>query len=94
MVQGQDGFAIPFLYDSFIHYFTPVYPDAIQAKGLLHSGCDKARTVARYELLKQPDKQELSTAYPVCFSRRACPKLWGRLAVCEASHFGSWSGDC
>ena len=21
-----------FLYDSFIHYFTPVYPDAIQAK--------------------------------------------------------------
>jgi len=21
-----------FLYDSFIHYFTPVYPDAIQAE--------------------------------------------------------------
>jgi len=31
MVRGQDGFATPFLYDSFIHYFTPVYPDAIQA---------------------------------------------------------------
>ena len=29
-------FATPFLYDSFIHYSTPVYPDAIQAKGLLH----------------------------------------------------------
>src|SRR5665811_1883840 len=28
MARGQDGFAIPFLYDSFIHYFTPVYPDA------------------------------------------------------------------
>ena len=25
-------FATPFLYDSFIHYFTPVYPDAIQAR--------------------------------------------------------------
>ena len=24
--------ATPFLYDSFIHYFTPVYPDAIQAE--------------------------------------------------------------
>jgi len=31
MARGQDGFATPFLYDSFIHYFTPVYPDAIQA---------------------------------------------------------------
>jgi hypothetical protein len=29
-------FATPFLYDSFIHYFTPVYPDAIQAGGLRH----------------------------------------------------------
>src|SRR5580698_10362227 len=29
MVRGQDGFAIPFPYDSFIHCSTPVYPDAI-----------------------------------------------------------------
>src|SRR5258706_2760367 len=29
---GSGWFAIPFPYDSFIHYFTPVYPDAIQAK--------------------------------------------------------------
>ena len=29
---GSRWFAIPFLYDSFIHYFTPVYPDAIQAE--------------------------------------------------------------
>jgi len=36
MARGQDGFASPFLYDSFIHYFTPVYPDAIQANRLLH----------------------------------------------------------
>ena len=28
---GSGWFATPFLYDSFIHYFTPVYPDAIQA---------------------------------------------------------------
>jgi hypothetical protein len=28
---GQDGSLFLFLYDSFIHYFTPVYPDAIQA---------------------------------------------------------------
>jgi len=35
MARGQDGFASPFLYDSFIHYFTPVYPDAIQAIRLL-----------------------------------------------------------
>jgi hypothetical protein len=28
--------ATPFLYDSFIHYSTPVYPDAIQPEGLPH----------------------------------------------------------
>ena len=33
---GSGWFATPFLYDSFIHYFTPVYPDAIQATGLPH----------------------------------------------------------
>ena len=30
--------ATPFLHDAFIHYFTPVYPDAIQATGLPHFG--------------------------------------------------------
>src|ERR1039458_7206354 len=29
---GSGWFATPFLYDSLIHYFTPVYPDAIQAR--------------------------------------------------------------
>ncbi|MGO4881249.1 MAG: hypothetical protein ACLP59_10545, partial [Bryobacteraceae bacterium] len=33
---GSGWFATPFLYDSFIHYFTPVYPDAIQAERLAH----------------------------------------------------------
>jgi hypothetical protein len=33
---GSGWFATPFLYDSFIHYLTPVYPDAIQANRLLH----------------------------------------------------------
>jgi hypothetical protein len=33
---GSGWFATPFLYDSFIHYFTPVYPDAIQAENLPH----------------------------------------------------------
>jgi hypothetical protein len=28
MTQGQDGYATPFLYDSFIRDSTPVYPDA------------------------------------------------------------------
>src|ERR1041384_1707901 len=32
MTRGQDGFATPFLYDSFIHYSTPVYPDAPQVR--------------------------------------------------------------
>jgi hypothetical protein len=32
MARGQHGFASPFLYDSFIHYFTPVYPDASKLK--------------------------------------------------------------
>ena len=35
MTRGQDGFATPFLYDSFIHYSTPVYPDAPQVGPLL-----------------------------------------------------------
>jgi hypothetical protein len=29
---GSGWFATPFLYESFIHYFTPVYPDAIQTR--------------------------------------------------------------
>ena len=29
MARGQDGFATPFLYDSFIHNSTPVYPGAL-----------------------------------------------------------------
>ena len=29
---GPGWFATPFLYDSFIHYFTPVYPDTIQPR--------------------------------------------------------------
>jgi hypothetical protein len=33
---GSGWFATPFPYDSFIHYFTPVYPDTIQAEGLRH----------------------------------------------------------
>ena len=32
MTRGQDGSLLLFLYDSFIHYFTPVYPDAIQTR--------------------------------------------------------------
>jgi hypothetical protein len=32
---GQDGSL--FLYDSFIHYFTPVYPDAIRINNLPHN---------------------------------------------------------
>ena len=31
---GSGWFATPFLYDSFIHYFTPVYPDASRPGGL------------------------------------------------------------
>jgi hypothetical protein len=31
MARDRDGFATPFLYYSFIRYFTPLYPDAIQA---------------------------------------------------------------
>ena len=34
---GSGWIATPFLHDSFIHYFTPVYPDAIQAEGLPHT---------------------------------------------------------
>ena len=33
---GSGWFATPFLYDSFIHYFTPVYPDAIHAECVRH----------------------------------------------------------
>jgi hypothetical protein len=37
---GSGWFAIPFLYGSCIHYFTPVYPDAIHAKSVRHRcGC-------------------------------------------------------
>jgi len=34
---GSGWFATPFLHDSFIHYITPVYPDAIQATDLPHN---------------------------------------------------------
>jgi hypothetical protein len=32
MARGQSGSLLLSLYDSFIHYFTPVYPDAIHAE--------------------------------------------------------------
>jgi hypothetical protein len=35
--RGQDGSLFLLLYDSFIHYFTPVYPDAIQIDNLPHA---------------------------------------------------------
>src|ERR1039458_729798 len=41
---GSGWFATPFLYDSFIHYFTPVYPDAIQAKGLFRIAAGRNET--------------------------------------------------
>jgi hypothetical protein len=34
--RGQDGSLFLLLYDSFIHYFTPVYPDAIRVGNLPH----------------------------------------------------------
>jgi len=40
---GSGWFATPFLHDSFIHYFTPVYPDANVAVGM-----PVARLVARH----------------------------------------------
>jgi hypothetical protein len=30
--RAQNGSLLPFLYHSFIHYFTPVYPDAVQSR--------------------------------------------------------------
>jgi hypothetical protein len=41
--RGQDGSLFLLLYDSFIHYFTPVYPDAIQINNLPHIGIVAAR---------------------------------------------------
>ena len=34
----SEWFATPFLCDSFIHYFTPVYPDAIQSRSFGPTG--------------------------------------------------------
>jgi hypothetical protein len=46
---GSGWFATPFLYDSFIHYFTPVYPDANQAESpmslTLHFSLDKTKEI-------------------------------------------------
>jgi hypothetical protein len=39
---GAHKFGIPSL-----HYFTPVYPDAIQAKRLLHGGVEKRGGLSR-----------------------------------------------
>src|SRR5207244_822634 len=38
MARGQSGLLCLSLYDSLIHYSTPVYPDAIPAGGPLHGG--------------------------------------------------------
>ncbi len=40
---GSGWIATPFLHDSFIHYSTPVYPDAIQADMLLRIGLPARR---------------------------------------------------
>src|SRR6266567_6043289 len=49
---GSGWFATPFLYDSFIHYFTPVYPDAIQAISLRHKNAMLSRPVAACETVE------------------------------------------
>jgi hypothetical protein len=53
MARGQDGFAIPFLYDSFIHDFTPVYPDAIQVANLPRKAAGRKPTAIGLEDYEQ-----------------------------------------
>ena len=43
MARGQSGLLRLSLYDSFIHYSTPVYPDAIPAGSLLHTNQNSIR---------------------------------------------------
>ena len=46
MTRGQDGIATPFLYDSFIHNSTPVYPGAL-SNLLEQEGCIRNRSTHR-----------------------------------------------
>src|SRR6266481_864807 len=46
MARGQSGLLRLSLYDSFIHYSTPVYPDAIPAESPLHVCTFVARVIS------------------------------------------------
>ena len=45
---GSGWFATPFLYDSFIHDSTPVYPDAIHASALLQLASGERQLAAAF----------------------------------------------
>ena len=55
MARGQSGLLRLSLYDSFIHYSTPVYPDAIPAGGLLHGGAFRCEN--QYSMPSQPGSE-------------------------------------
>jgi hypothetical protein len=67
---GQDGSLFLLLYDSLIHYFTPVYPDAIQINYLPHRGSQAApRTLWADSAPKTGSPGSVSN--PICFSTEA-----------------------
>ena len=49
---GSGWFATPFLHDSFIHYSTPVYPDANQANCLPHLAATNPSLTSLQKLLR------------------------------------------
>ena len=66
---GSGWFATPFLYDSFIHYFTPVYPDASRLRGL-SGGSHRASKTSRGGMSSwQPNKAMPQASRPVGTTR-------------------------
>jgi hypothetical protein len=65
---GSGWFATPFQYDSCIHYFTPVYPDAIQA-GACPGACPTLRHGCPTRIVTRSDRRQLRLCGPDRFER-------------------------
>src|SRR5450759_3572039 len=85
--------ATPFLYDSFFHYFTPVYPDAIQAEacptiaGKRVAGVGHA-LACRAPIFSSPSQSQgavVTSRGPKRWCIPPCPRV-----VCRESSNRSW----
>src|SRR5271165_4122951 len=81
--RGQDGSLFLLLYDSFIHSFTPVYPDAIQVNNHWLTTCPTSRLLLRHAMQRAqaPDQFRTVDPYHLAVRKQAPQRGQGHAVV-------------